>query len=438
MIKRSAHNHHLKMWLFSFAVLFLFTSNFRKGADLQQHIDLAPTYVSAHLLWAGKGNSIYDNSAYGNKRSPEWVEFERDQLMGHAAETTYIYLPAYLILVSPIALLTTFAQFKTIFLLLKIPFLAWFLASMACRWPGTLKGGAIVVGIFCLSDSVFDGFRLGQNVEFLAVLVPAYFYASAHNKNSSASLFLLLSVIVKPWAAVLLFYPASSLRIRQASIQASALLALIATQWLLLPEAMSDFVRLVSDHNKISILSYNNLSLDAFLHKLSFRDWMQHFGWNPAPNHPAMLSGILRFAVTLSLGAIALLCRVGKYRRLAVLLIPPVYMNIFWNHYLLLYFPFFLDSIRIVWGRPIFRGIVGATILITLWADAEATRWLINGVILRGLSLDQLSIVLPFIHFLGVTLLLLLLINGLRRQWSKECMRSAPFLWHELTKNRKS
>ena len=424
----------LTLPLFFFAAALLLVSNARKGIDLEQQIDLAPTYIAAHLLWQGNGSSIYRNSAYGVIRAPEWIALEKRLMSDRGAETTFVYMPAYLWLVMPFALLLNFYQFKVLFILLKIPCLAYFFTSIASRWPGNLGGGARLIGTMCLSDAVVDSFRLGQNIEFLAFLIPAFFVASGRDKRLIAVLLFILAVLLKPWAAVLLLYPMTAMRKRLTGILLLSLGALLAFQWVLWPEEMSNFVRLVADHSKISILSYNNLSLAAFIHKLSFGDWMNHFGWTPAPETPAMLSKIIRVPLLLALGLFALLTTNPSLRRLAILMIPPAYMNIFWNHYLMIFFPFFADAMRRIWHRPVLRVVFSFSLVLTLWADTEVVRTFISSILLRGYSIQELAIILPFIHLLSIFLLTAILLSRAFSHYRRnsKSFRSIGFLRQKL------
>lgn len=419
-MKRSS----LRWWLFAFACLLLLVNNVRRGIDLEDHIDLAPSYVAAHLMWSGESGAIYDNSAYGNSRSETWIDKEKNLMGGQGAETTFLYLPFYLVIVSPLLLLGSFQAFKIAIMILKIPALAWAFASMASRWPGTIRAGMVAVGIMSLSDAVYDGFRLGQNVEFLLFLLPFYFFSTLRSKTCISAALLCLAVLLKPWAVVLLGYPLASLKWKEASIQGSALGIMLLLQWLMFPEAMSEFAGLIASQGKLSILAYNNMSLDALIHKLSFPDWMKHFGWHPAPEHPGFLSALVRYLLVGGIAAYAVFTRIGRHRRLAVLMIPPVFMSIYWNHYLILYFPFFLEMVRYNRKNSLHLTLLIGLIVLALWADAHLVKLIVNTVLLRGVSLEQLRFILPFFHVLGVLLLLAKLLIAFKSDLSKERLRS--------------
>ncbi|MEQ8352782.1 MAG: glycosyltransferase 87 family protein [Leptospiraceae bacterium] len=415
---------NLKISFFIFALLFLLFSTFRQGLDMERHVDLSPTYVAANLLWSGQGETIYKNSAYGQTRSKAWVEFESQQMDGMATDTSFLYLPAYLLLISPLLLLGSFQAFKIVFLLLKIIGLSILLAQLADKWSRSYITGLLIIGLLSMTDAIFDSLQYGQNIEFLALLIPVYFYRVRKDHRGYSIGFFILAVLIKPWAAFLLAVPLIDRNLKLFLLLIVSLLLLLGIQILWLPGPMLDFWNQTVAHGEISILAYNNASLSALIHKISFApNWMNHFHWEPAPENPSLISMIIRLFIGTLLFIYATSSRIGLHQRLAIMIIPPVLMGIFWNHYLLLYFPFLLYLNRRM-GLRARTAIFWFLLLLALWPDVHSVKVFINSFLLRGIQLQTLGYILPFLHFMGPLILLATVLTFAVTDWRSRLLRS--------------
>ncbi|MCB1166253.1 MAG: DUF2029 domain-containing protein [Leptospiraceae bacterium] len=397
-------------WLFFAAAIFLLYNSYRKGIDLSHPVDLAPTWISGRLLVEGMADHIYGNSAYGQTRDPEWVKLENKEMGGQSAETAYVYLPLYLTAVLPFALFTSFKAFSIAFLILNALLLSLFLATIVRPFMRRLGAttGLVVLMLLCLSDSIQECLRLGQNIAVLAVLVLPFFRACMRKGRIAPALLMAGMVLIKPWAPIFVIYPILNGRWKSALWSCLGIITIIGLNFTILPGPTIDYFRLASSHSGISILTFNNLSVDAFLHKLVLGNWMEYYTrFVPAPHHPDLLSHVARGVLSALILLSAYSSPSGGQRRRAALALPLLFLNIFWAHYLILLLPLLVFLFFRKPGNSPAGLLWRALVLSVLFFDSTLVKEVYYLILLKGVSLANLRWVLPFYNFLPGTLVLI-------------------------------
>ena len=427
-------------WLFFAAAIFLLYNSYRKGIDLSHPVDLAPTWISGRLLVEGMADHVYGNSAYGQTRDPIWVTLENKEMGGQSAETAFVYLPLYLTAVLPFALFTSFKAFSIAFLILNAMLLSLFLATIVRPVMGRLGAttGLVILMLLCLSDSIQECLRLGQNISMLAVLVLPFFRACMRKGRIAPALLMAGMVLIKPWAPIFLIYPILNGRWKSALWGFLGMVGMIGLNFAILPGPTTDYFRLAGSHSEISILTFNNLSVDAFLHKLALHNWMEYYTrFVPAPHHPDLLSFLVRGIVSAFILLSAYSSPSGGQRRRASLALPLLFLNIFWAHYLILLLPLLIFLFFRRPGSSPAGFLWRALVLSVLYFDSTLIKEVYYLVLLKGVSLANLRWVLPFYNFLPGGLILIaigLLGYGtykrglLRSPWSRLVAQTTKFV----------
>ncbi|MCP5482892.1 MAG: DUF2029 domain-containing protein [Spirochaetales bacterium] len=338
------HERKRTLWLAPAAIaVALVWGFFQDPTGAVGRIDLAPTYIAARLYATGNTGAIYANTPYGFDRSEHWIALENETPRS-AFGTVFAYCPAYLWLFVPIAQglsldALTLAVVVANWMLIGLFFL--YLARIG-RTP--FEQAAIVLGGM-LSTCAANGVQLGQNVAPL--LVAAFVYArSCQSGNRIVAVISFLAAnMLKPWAGVLILLPLMRREWKLAGLLLGSLALFCGLQFVIDPGAFIEYVRITLEHSRISILANNNFSLAAGLQRLYTQNWYLYADWTGAPPEPLPMK-VLRFGAAAAVVFVCFRAKVNWNVCLQACLFSAfLIMNVFWDHYSLLFLPFFFERL---------------------------------------------------------------------------------------------
>ena len=334
---------NIKSLFLLYTFLLLTSISFVYSYQKYDFIDFYPTIIATKLYKSGNKDFIYRNIPYGNYRSEAWRNTEAELLQKGPEETNFVYFPFYLYGFLVLDSFFSFEQIKIIFLLLNILLLSIIISDKIYHLKKNIYVSFFFISLLCISDPIRDILILGQNIVFLYFLYILY-YTSFLKKNEKRSiLFFLLAILVKPWAMAFVLTPLLNKKYSIFIKQSLALIIFLLFQYIVEPELMVGFAKSLHLHSKLNILAYNNISISSFFERLlNVNFLLSHSVWES--NSPGGISPTKYLSMLIAVLVLGLAFRSKriKIKRIAVKITPILLLNIFWNHYILIYIDEFL------------------------------------------------------------------------------------------------
>ena len=308
-------------------------------------IDGYPTYIAARLWLAGKHEAIYQLGLWVSEGGhPEW----RRMLVAHGilnAGTSFVYHPAYLLMMVPVALVLSFDEFVYFQLLLNA--LAMGVIVMeSLRLAGAANEDKRKLAAFLavLSFPAIYAAYLGQNVLPVLAMMLLSWRLLQRRRYFLASTLAAISIAMKAWVA-----PVIAMALFMHGVAACVIGVTVLTFVLVLfpllacPDLIQPYLDVVAKLTCITVFPYNNISVRAGLARLADNDWINHvYKWVPI----VVPSGV-RLAETMFVSVTMLVAGLAWYLRrpapnaafvaaLTLLLIMP---SVCWTHYLVFVIP---------------------------------------------------------------------------------------------------
>lgn len=356
------------------------------------HIDLYPTYIASHLYWDGQYEAIYQSQLWipGEMGHPAWQQWVENLGVPKVYGTTFVYSPAWLVLIAPLGGLLSFHDFTRFFFFANALGTAWIgYASFALAGEQRRVNRMLGAGIAGCSMPAMSAAALGQNT-VLVLSVTLLGYGCFQSKERGMSWLgvgcWVLAATMKPWCILLLLLLPL---LKGWRVAVGALTGYGVTNLLLpalfLPELHQGYRGVTARLVEITVPAYNNISVRAHLLRLRWPDWVDSVrSWQPLQMKSSALW--LELALVTALAA-AMAWGVWRLRPertrifvigCAAVLVP---IGVTWTHYLLFAFPLysylaFQPSTRWL-GRLLLASLV-------LWAPHPLMTWPWHSVSLPG------------------------------------------------------
>jgi hypothetical protein len=314
-------------------------------------IDLQPTYLAGRLWSEGQYGAVYHPTVFINEQTadPAWVALSRKiDPRWKVQETSFVYSPWYLMLVAPLARVTTVETFTEFWFVLNVlsavligwEAMAW--AGLQAAWQRAI--GGLLAGLMA---PMIYGVWLGQNVAPCLALVMLG-VRLAHGGKSlqvTAGLLFTLAALFKPWAVLLIPLLGLTKRwIPFVSAVSASLLLMVAAHLPLLPQATrDDYQGMNQTLVNLTNVAFNNVSVRAFLDRLGDPMWGEGIRtWTSRSVEPETRLAAFMVAAFVAASAAWLFWRNRNDLRrviaagLPLVLVP---LGICWAHYLILLIP---------------------------------------------------------------------------------------------------
>lgn len=310
------------------------------------HIDLYPTYVAGSLWFQGQLDAIYHAEIWITDVTahPAWTR-ELQSLNTRNVGTSFVYHPVYLWLMLPLVSALSLHEFALLFFVLNA-ISAIVVGSEAMRLAGVRALSIRGVGglLTAFTFPAIYGAALGQNVMPAAALILMGFRALESGHRLGGVGLLLAAIAFKPWCVLVL--PALLLLgwWRASAVGAVAYgLIYVLVPYVIAPTLFEGYRTVVARIVDTSLVSYNNVSLRGFLHRLSWADWGTHVRvWMPQemPAETRLVEAALLGGIALAFLGVALWKRPDRrtlfVASFALLLLP---LGVSWTHYFVMVVP---------------------------------------------------------------------------------------------------
>lgn len=320
--------------------------------DDARFYDLVPTYFAGELWLGGQVGSVYQPEIWPapGTGDPQWQEtIARHGYAGF--QNSYVYHPIYLLLWLPFVAALSLSAFTSLFVFFNAVSLVFIVDDVLDRigeHRALLRPGLTFALAWCYP--VYYSVQLGQNVMIGLAVVLLALRAFDARRPLPAFLLFLFAMAAKPWFVLLLgIFPFAGQLGRGLALAAAYAAVSIGLAGSLLPSAMvADWSAVLERIPNVSILAFNNISIRAFVHRLSLPDWPAHLlSWRPLE-----VSAANRVVELIVIGALGLASAYGLYRQRgrrlvwiagAPLILLP--LGVVWDHYVVMGIPLLLAGL---------------------------------------------------------------------------------------------
>ncbi|MCR9144240.1 MAG: DUF2029 domain-containing protein [bacterium] len=306
-------------------------------------VDFSPVYIATKLMLAGERASIYGNDPYGAHRDLKWMKEEQALPDGHY-DTVFSYMPVYLIPILPFAYAFDYKSCVRVLTAINIALAALLCGYLALQNRFRFILQLLLAGLLAHAHVITETINLGQNMLIAGAFIYLFLRAVDRNQRGLAILFFLIVAVSKPWAFLFAGYALVRRDFKLVFYLGGSLGLLIAAQALWDPALFAGYLEITLAHSKIAVLAHNNIAFTAGIHRLMLDDWISYVGWFDAGSTPFFL-----LPLKMSLAALAVLVgflsphRGVKTRSVMVAVF--VMLNVFWDFYLILFLPFFMQDL---------------------------------------------------------------------------------------------
>lgn len=324
-----------KLIIFLYSLIFLSILSIKDNLIKSDFIDLYPTWIAASLYTDNKKEAIYDSY-----KSNEWINYETKLVSSAAGDSNYDYIPVYLYPYIIISKLISYSTFKNLFLIINITLVSYIISYYSKYLNFSNYIIFVIVSIILFSEPIYQIIKFGQNTFILFILYKLYLVKSLNKKYYSSTLLLIGMIFIKPWAIIFILLP-FLLRFNKLFIyNVIGIFLLIIVNFSFEFKLSIKYIELLLLNSNQNLLSINNISIQSVLTKIFFLDQTNKkylYSWNSKDFSDI---NFIKFSIYYLYICLIFTCyyiNKRKYTYSIFKLSPLFIINVFWNHYLILY-----------------------------------------------------------------------------------------------------